>query len=77
MNFSSYIRNGQLDTQTPYYAMCLIYQTLTGGFPAELGNVIDIPIAVQNAITSKVAPMASNLGCPLNHNSGNSVSGAP
>lgn len=76
LNYTTYIQNGKLNTDAPYNAMCLVYQTLTGGFPAELGNVIDIPVAVENAIVAKIAPMAQNLGCPLNHNSGSSASGA-
>ncbi|KXT09316.1 hypothetical protein AC579_260 [Pseudocercospora musae] len=76
LNYSSYISNGQLNQQTASYAMCLIYQTLTGGFPSELGQLINIPVAVENAITSKLAPMAQNFGCPLNHNSGSSASGS-
>ena len=75
MNFSSYLTNGNLNEQTPSYAMCLIYQTLTGGFPSELGQLINLPVSVLNAISSKLAPMAANFGCPRNHNSGSSVSG--
>lgn len=75
MNYSTYIQDGKLDTDAPYNAMCLIYQTLTGPFPAELGQVIDLPVAVESAIAAKIAPMAANLGCPKNPNSGNGTSG--
>ncbi|KAK4496979.1 hypothetical protein PRZ48_011428 [Zasmidium cellare] len=75
MNFSTYIQNGQLNLNTPYDAMCLLYQTLTGPFPAELGNVINLPVAVENAITAKILRMAQNFGCPINPNSGDGVSG--
>lgn len=77
LNFDTYIKDGKLNSDTPANAMCLIYQALTGGFPAELGQLINIPVAVQSAITAKLLPMSQNFGCPLNHNSGDSVSGAP
>ncbi|CAK3937822.1 Aromatic peroxygenase [Lecanosticta acicola] len=76
LNYSSYISNGKLNEQTGSDAMCLIYQTLTAGFPAELGQLIDIPVAVQSAIASELDPMFANFGCPRNHNSGSSVSGS-
>ncbi|GIZ42141.1 hypothetical protein CKM354_000542000 [Cercospora kikuchii] len=76
LNFSTYIQDGKFNPDTPADAMCLIYQALTGGFPSELGQVINIPVDISNAITAGLLPMAKNFGCPLNHNSGDSASGA-
>ncbi|RMY92483.1 hypothetical protein D0861_02465 [Hortaea werneckii] len=75
LNFSTYIQDGKLNTDLGDNALCLIYQALTGGFPSQLGQVINLPVALVNAMTAEIAPMAENLGCPLNHNSGSSVSG--
>lgn len=76
LNFSTYIQDGKFNPDTPADAMCLIYQALTGGFPSELGQVVNIPVDISNAITAGLLPMAKNFGCPLNHNSGGSASGA-
>ncbi|KAK5119735.1 hypothetical protein LTR85_007311 [Meristemomyces frigidus] len=70
LNISSYFTNGKPNAQTASEAMCLIYQALTGAFPSELGQLVDIPVAVESAIASKLAPMAANFGCPANPNSG-------
>ncbi|KAK4498625.1 hypothetical protein PRZ48_009135 [Zasmidium cellare] len=75
LNFSSYITNGTLNQQTPSYALCLIYQTITSGFPAEVGNIVNLPVALETAIANILDPMFANFGCPRNHNSGGSVSG--
>ncbi|EME45343.1 hypothetical protein DOTSEDRAFT_170687 [Dothistroma septosporum NZE10] len=76
LNYSSYVSNGQLNQQTADYAMCLIYQTLTGGFPAELGQLINFPVGVLGAMQQKLLGFGQSFGCPLNHNSGGSISGA-
>ncbi|RMY64437.1 hypothetical protein D0863_09821 [Hortaea werneckii] len=75
LNFGAYIKDGKLNTDLGDNTLCLVYQALTGGFPSELGQLINLPVALVNAMTAKIAPMAENIGCPLNHNSGSSVSG--
>lgn len=75
LNLGSTITNGTFNPQTGSDALCLIYQLLTGGIPSEVGQLIDIPVALETAIAGKLNPMFANFGCPLNYNSGSSVSG--
>lgn len=77
LNFSSYIQNGKLNSDTPNNAMCLIYQTLTGAFPSELGQIVNLPVQVLGDMQDKLLGFGKNFGCPLNPNSGGSVSGSP
>jgi len=71
----SYIKNGTLDPKAGTDAACLAY-TSVGFTPGEVGNVLNTPVNVLNAITAQSAPFLANLGCPLNSNDGSTIPGS-
>lgn len=73
MNFSTYIENGQLRSDATNQFMCLIYQDLTAGIPSELGEIIELPVALYNKMVSNLSGVAKNFGCPLDQNDGSSA----
>jgi hypothetical protein len=77
LNFGSYIQDGQIDPELPFNALCLMYQALTGAQPGLIGQAVNLPVNALNALTAGLAPMAANLGCPLNHNDGSQVDSSP
>lgn len=70
MNFSSYIENGKLRTDATNQFMCLIYQSVTAAVPSEFGKFVELPVALYNAMTSKLQGVAQNFGCPIDPNNG-------
>ncbi|KAI5361664.1 Putative chloroperoxidase [Septoria linicola] len=70
LNSGTAIREGGLVDTAPPAVLCLIFQTIASGFPATSGQVINLPINILNQITNELAPFASNIGCPLNHDGG-------
>lgn len=69
-NFTDLFSNGKLNATSANDYMCVIYQDLTGGFPSEIGGLIDIPVAVENAIAKKLGFFKKDFGCGHNFNSG-------
>ncbi|KAM3417990.1 hypothetical protein BST61_g6201 [Cercospora zeina] len=70
LNSGEAIQDGTLVDTAPGAAACLIYQAIASGFPATFGEAINTPVDILNRITDRLAPFASNFGCPVNHNDG-------
>lgn len=74
LNLGSYFKDGKLNEENVAGVGCALYLALAV-VPSATGELVNLPVELANAITARLAPFLTNLGCPDNFNDGSQSSG--